>query len=141
MARRTRLKNLAPKPPPKTGRMAFTPRDLELGERIRLRRIELGWSQGDLGAKIGVSFQQIQKYEKGRNHVSIVRLEQIAGVLGTPVSFFYQERNGKQQEVESLLSLDPDVSLRLLRAYAQVKDAEARRKIVGLIEDIVGTMK
>jgi transcriptional regulator with XRE-family HTH domain len=93
--------------------------DIELGKRIRLRRIEQHISQAELGNKIGVSFQQVQKYEKGVNRVGAARLQQIATALDVPVTFFY-DGDGKAREVESLLFLDSSFSLRLLRAYAKI---------------------
>src|SRR5260370_7994166 len=63
--------------------------DIELGKRIRLRRVEQHISQADLGDKLGVSFQQVQKYEKGVNRVGAARLQQIATALDVPLTFFY----------------------------------------------------
>ena len=63
--------------------------DIELGKRIRLRRVEQKISQAELGDKLGVSFQQVQKYEKGVNRVGAARLQQIATALDVPVTFFY----------------------------------------------------
>jgi transcriptional regulator with XRE-family HTH domain len=84
--------------------------DIELGKRIRLRRVEQHISQAELGDKLGVSFQQVQKYEKGVNRVGAARLQQIATALDVPVTFFY-EGDGKAREVESLLFLDSAFSL------------------------------
>jgi transcriptional regulator with XRE-family HTH domain len=64
------------------------PADKKLGEKIRTRRTAAGTSQTELGEVLGVSFQQVQKYEKGVNRVSAVRLEQIAGALGESISYF-----------------------------------------------------
>ena len=94
--------------------------DIELGKRIRLRRVEQKISQAELGDKLGVSFQQVQKYEKGVNRVGAARLQQIATALDVPVTFFY-DGDGKAREVESLLFLDSNFSLRLLRAYTAIK--------------------
>ena len=66
--------------------------DIELGKRIRLRRVEQKISQAELGDKLGVSFQQVQKYEKGVNRVGAARLQTIATALDVPVTFFYDER-------------------------------------------------
>src|SRR5205814_10439088 len=85
--------------------------DIELGKRIRLRRVEQKISQAELGEKLGVSFQQVQKYEKGVNRVGAARLQQIAYALDVPVTFFYDGDN-KAREVESLLFLDSAFSLR-----------------------------
>jgi transcriptional regulator with XRE-family HTH domain len=79
--------------------------DIELGKRIRLRRVEQKISQAELGDKLGVSFQQVQKYEKGVNRVGAARLAAIATALDVPVTFFY-DGDGKAREVESLLFLD-----------------------------------
>jgi transcriptional regulator with XRE-family HTH domain len=114
--------------------------DKDLAQRIRLRRVELMISQAELAAKLGVSFQQIQKYEKGANRVGAARLSQIAETLGVPVSFFYEsgQNNAKQGEVESLLFMDASFSLRLLRAYRSIKDVRLRRRFVTLAEALAG---
>jgi transcriptional regulator with XRE-family HTH domain len=65
-----------------------------MGKRIRLRRVEIGMSQSDLGDELGVSFQQVQKYEKGVNRVGANRLHQIANALKTDVNFFYGDESG-----------------------------------------------
>jgi transcriptional regulator with XRE-family HTH domain len=109
--------------------------DVELGKRIRLRRIEQHISQAELGDQVGVSFQQVQKYEKGVNRVGAARLQQIATALDVPVTFFY-DGDGKAREVESLLFLDSSFSLRLLRAYAGIKDQTIQRQLVTFMESI-----
>jgi len=106
--------------------------DIELGKRIRLRRVEQRISQAELGGQLGVSFQQVQKYEKGVNRVGAARLQQIATALDVPVMFFYDGDN-KAREVESLLFLDSAFSLRLLRAYSRIKDQGVQRQLVTLI--------
>src|SRR5471032_3327802 len=79
--------------------------DIELGKRIRLRRVEQRISQAELGDKLGLSFQQVQKYETGVHHVGAARLQQIATVLDVPVGFLY-DGDGKARESDSLLFLD-----------------------------------
>jgi transcriptional regulator with XRE-family HTH domain len=111
--------------------------DIELGRRIRLRRVEQQISQSELGDKLGVSFQQVQKYEKGVNRVGAARLQQIATALDVPVTFFY-DGDGKTREVDSLLFLDSAFSLRLLRAYSKIKDQTVQRQLVSLMELIAG---
>lgn len=120
------------KPPRAVGK-----HDVELGKRIRLRRVEIGISQDELGQSLGVSFQQIQKYEKGVNRVSTGRITEIARALDVPISFFYSDKDNKEREVESLLFLDSTFSLRLLRAYAKLKSPATQRSIVSMIEAIV----
>ena len=110
--------------------------DIELGKRIRLRRVEQKISQAELGDKLGVSFQQVQKYEKGVNRVGAARLQLIATALDVPVTFFYDDGDGKAREVESLLFLDSAFSLRLLRAYSKIKDQTVQRQLVSLMESI-----
>src|SRR5256886_8599806 len=117
--------------------------DIELGKRIRLRRVEQKMSQETLGDVLGVSFQQVQKYEKGVNRVSAARLQQIATALDVPVTFFYDGDKSKSEaragrEVESLLFLDSAFSLRLLRAYAKIEDQSVQRHFVTLMESVAG---
>ena len=109
--------------------------DVELGKRIRLRRVELKISQSELADQLGVTFQQVQKYEKGVNRVGAARLQLVATALDVPVTFFF-EGDGKSREVESLLFVDSAFSLRLLRAYASVKSQAVQRQFVSLIESI-----
>jgi transcriptional regulator with XRE-family HTH domain len=109
--------------------------EIEMGKKIRLRRVEQRISQSDLGEKLGVSFQQVQKYEKGVNRVGASRLQQIATALDVPVTFFY-DGDGKTKEVESLLFLDSAFSLRLLRAYSKIKDQAVQRQMVSLMEAV-----
>jgi transcriptional regulator with XRE-family HTH domain len=111
--------------------------EIEMGRKIRLRRIEQGISQSDLGARLGVSFQQIQKYEKGVNRVGASRLQQIATALDVPVTFFY-DGDGETKEVESLLFLDGAFGLRLLRAYCRIRDQAVRHQMVSLMEAVAG---
>ena len=130
-------KPLATKPQYHNARK-ITKVDTGMANRLRLRRTELGVSQDELGKALGVSFQQIQKYEKGTNRIGAARLQQIAEVLRVPVTFFY-ESNGKEvREVESMLALDASYGLRLLRAYTSVKDLVVRRHFVSLIESVAG---
>jgi transcriptional regulator with XRE-family HTH domain len=110
--------------------------DIEMGKKIRLRRVEQRISQSDLGEKLGVSFQQVQKYEKGVNRVGASRLQQIATALDVPVTFFYGECDGNTREVESLLFLDSAFSLRLLRAYSNIGNQAVRRQMVSLMEAV-----
>jgi transcriptional regulator with XRE-family HTH domain len=111
--------------------------DKELGQRIRLRRVEQKMSQAELGEKLGVSFQQVQKYEKGVNRIGAARLQQVAKILDVDMSFFY-DTTPRSREVDSLLFIDSGFSLRLLRAYTQIKDQATQRQLVNLMETIAG---
>src|SRR3569832_1926650 len=71
------------------------PVDIHVGSRIRLRRNMLGMSQEKLGENLGITFQQIQKYEKGTNRVGASRLQAIASILGVPVAFFFEDAPGQ----------------------------------------------
>lgn len=107
--------------------------DKELGMRLRLRRVEQKMSQDELGKKLGVSFQQVQKYEKGINRIGAGRLPQIAAALDVPIAFFY-EADKRSREVDSLLFIDSAFSLRLLRAYANIRSQDVQRQMVSLME-------
>jgi transcriptional regulator with XRE-family HTH domain len=117
--------------------------DIEIGKRIRLRRVEQHITESEFADKLGVSLRQLQKYEKGVNRVGASRLQQIATLLDVPVTFFYDEeglgnnaRDGRR-EVESLLFIDSVFRLRLLRAYSKVPQA-LQIRFVSLIESITG---
>jgi transcriptional regulator with XRE-family HTH domain len=120
--------------PPKHPRVGQA--DKDIGQRIRLRRAEVEMSQHALAEELGLSFQQIQKYEMGVNRVNAQRLQQIATVLRVPISFFYGGANAKQQEVESLLALDATLGVRLLRAYASIKSPSLQRSLLMLTEEL-----
>ena len=113
--------------------------DIEMGRRIGLRRVEIGLSQSELGEKLGVSFQQVQKYEKGVNRVGASRLQLIAEALGVDMTFFYEGNSKAEREVDSLLFLDSSFTLRLLRAYSAIKAQAVRRQIVVLIEMVAAS--
>src|SRR6476646_12124434 len=72
------------------------PTDIHVGSRIRMRRNMLGMSQEKLGENLGITFQQIQKYEKGTNRVGASRLQAIASILGVPVAFFFEDAPGQE---------------------------------------------
>jgi transcriptional regulator with XRE-family HTH domain len=114
--------------------------DIEMGRRIRLRRAEKGISQIALAKHLDISFQQVQKYEKGINRVGAARLQQIAEMLGVDISFFY-DGDGTEPAVESLLVLNSVFSLRLLRAYTAVKDQVVQRQLVILVEMIAASQR
>lgn len=113
--------------------------DKKIGEKIRIRRVEMGMAQADLGAVLGVSFQQVQKYEKGTNRVGAGRMEEIAKTLDVPIGYFYgnSDAGRGEKEVQSLLSVDPRFSIRLLRAYTRLNLA-TQRHFVMLMESVAG---
>ena len=113
--------------------------DAEVGRRIRARRLECGFSQSDLARRVGISFQQIQKYEKGVNRVSARRLQRIAGALQVPMKFFYgAELPGLSRFKTSrlfYLLADRD-ALQLVTAFNRVPDRILRRSFVRLIQTL-----
>jgi transcriptional regulator with XRE-family HTH domain len=119
------------------------PVDVEVGHRIRIERLARGLSQTALANQLGVTFQQVQKYEKGVNRVGAGRLTKIAEVLGVPVGSFFSgkevlasepDTDGDQASPLKLLTVSG--AFRLLRAYSEIEDANLRRCIVDLVEQI-----
>lgn len=113
--------------------------DIHVGGRVRLRRSALGLSQDQLGAAIGLSFQQVQKYERGANRIGASRLYEMSKVLQTPISFFFEELGdyGLAEEGNSSYKTDPVMkreTLELMRAYHQILDPKQRKKIVKLVQ-------
>ena len=109
------------------------PVDIHVGSQLRLRRLMCGVTQEALGAYIGVTFQQVQKYENGTNRISASRLYRISELLRTPVSFFF---DGCQGTEASLPGLDiqhlPLESIRHALEFARVEDSEGREAIRSL---------
>jgi transcriptional regulator with XRE-family HTH domain len=118
------------------------PVDVEVGHRIRIERLSRGLSQTALANQLGVTFQQVQKYEKGVNRVGAGRLTKIAEVLGVPVGSFFSGKeilDGEKApagEASPLKLLTVSGAFRLLRAYADIEDSTLRRSIVELVEQI-----
>ena len=116
--------------------------DYHVGPRLRLRRLELGMSQERLAEKLGITFQQIQKYERGTNRIGASRLHDISVALQVPISYFFEGAEGVKpgpiSGVESPLSeaLNDSATVRLLRAFSQIEDASVRQKAVTVIEAI-----
>jgi transcriptional regulator with XRE-family HTH domain len=110
--------------------------DVEVGQRIRARRMAKGMSQTALGEMLGVTFQQVQKYEKGVNRVGAGRLVRVAEALEVPVSFFFGATDGGADTRAILGFLDTSYSLRLLRAFSRIPRAQVQRAVVELVESI-----
>ncbi|MGV1952329.1 helix-turn-helix domain-containing protein [Agrobacterium vitis] len=122
------------------------PIDIHVGSRIRLRRTMLGMSQEKLGESLGITFQQIQKYEKGTNRVGASRLQNISSILNVPVSFFFEDAPGEQivagangfSEAASsnyvVDFLSSSEGLQLNRAFVKINDPKVRRKVVDLVK-------
>src|ERR1041384_2592254 len=111
--------------------------DIEVGQRIRARRMAKGMSQTELGNLLGVTFQQVQKYEKGVNRVGAGRLVRIGEALDVPVSFFFGATDAGSEDTRAILGfLDTSYSLRLLRAFSRLPPGSGQRAVVDLVESI-----
>jgi transcriptional regulator with XRE-family HTH domain len=127
---------------------APNPIDKHVGSRVRMRRMMLGMSQEKLGDALGLTFQQVQKYEKGTNRIGASRLQQISHILQVPVSFFFDGAptlSGRPSAVEEAPSpayvsdfLATSDGLALTKAFVRIKDPKLRRRIVDLVEAIAG---
>ena len=112
-------------------------RDAEIGRMVRAQRQDLRLSQSDLADRIGVTFQQVQKYENGTNRISIGRLARIAEALDVPVSFFFGGTDAGSEDTRAILGfLDTSYSLRLLRAFSRIPPGGVQRAVVDLVESI-----
>jgi len=116
--------------------------DTYVGARLRMRRVMLGMSQGKLGQLLGVTFQQIQKYEKGSNRISASRLRQAAHALEVPVEYFYEgapspAEGGEPPETGTeafdVAFLATTEGFQLNRAFLRIRDPKVRRRIVDLV--------
>ena len=124
------------------------PVDKHVGARVRMRRMMIGMSQERLGDALGITFQQVQKYEKGTNRIGASRLQHIAKTLGVSVGFFFEGAPNLDQTEEGFTenSSPPYVSeflssaegLSLTRAFTKIRDARVRRRIVDLVETLAG---
>ena len=121
------------------------PIDTHVGSRVRMRRLILSMSQEKLADAIGLTFQQVQKYEKGTNRMGSSRLQQIANVLKVPVTFFFEgapgqsKQDGKAQSPAFVFDfLATSDGLALTKAFMRINDAKLRRSIVKTVEVIAG---
>jgi transcriptional regulator with XRE-family HTH domain len=113
--------------------------DRHVGGRVRMRRLMVKMSQGKLGTALNVTFQQVQKYENGTNRISASRLQQIAGILGVSVEFFFDGAPAAPGAIEQaapgcdayLLTTD---GLKLLRAYRVIKEKRIRQRLVEFMQ-------
>jgi len=127
---------------------APNPIDKHVGSRVRMRRMMLGMSQEKLGNNLGLTFQQVQKYEKGTNRIGASRLQQISHILQVPVSFFFEgaPTNVNAARVDGIEEapspayvsdfLATSDGLALTKAFMRISDTKLRRRIVDLVEQI-----
>ena len=127
------------------------PTDTHVGSRVRIRRMTIGKSQSWLADAVGLTFQQIQKYEKGTNRIGSSRLQQFANILEVPISFFFDGAPGTSSRRtasaagSSTAYLSKFVSsedgLALIKAFMKIKDTKLRRGIANLVERIADRYK
>ncbi|WP_426954370.1 helix-turn-helix domain-containing protein [Muricoccus radiodurans] len=132
---------------------AARPIDIHVGSRVRLRRTLLGMSQGALGEALGVTFQQVQKYERGVNRIGASRLFEISQVLDVPISFFFDDMtdrpasqtglrsHGASGMAEQQQGFEDDVmhrreTLELVRAYYRITEPAVRKRILDLTKEL-----
>ena len=125
---------------------APNPIDKHVGSRVRMRRMMLGMSQEKLGDALGLTFQQVQKYEKGTNRIGASRLQQISHILQVPVAFFFEGAPSlnplpdgmKEAPSPAYVSdfLATSEGLALTKAFTRIKEPKLRRRIVDLVEEI-----
>ena len=129
---------------PQTSQKSPHPIDKHVGSRIRMRRALLGMTQQRLADSLSLTFQQVQKYEKGTNRVSASRLQQIATLLGVEVGFFYEgvgQVPGGSSALDRQAALLAEVSsssegVRLINSFARISDPVVRRRLADLAEGI-----
>ena len=122
--------------------------DVHVGGRVRQRRTMLGMSQEKLGEALGLTFQQVQKYERGANRIGASRLHHMSEVLGVPISYFFEDispsftkKRGKAGLAEAQAEYDHDPmakreTLELVRSYYKIKDPKVRRRIFDLTKQL-----
>ncbi len=128
--------------------------DKHVGQALRNRRTLLGLTQQDLALKLGITFQQLQKYENGTNRVSAGRLYEIAGTLGVPVGFFFEEcensaqkpktekgRDQKEGLMEQAGLFESKETLSLLRTFYAIEDADLRQNLLKLTKQLARNLK
>ena len=118
--------------------------DKHVGSRVRMRRMLIGMSQEKLGEALGITFQQVQKYEKGTNRIGASRLHHIGTVLGVDVEFFFEglpsvQGGGKEARVPMIQFLALPDSDRLVQSFVRLPDDAARRKVTDLVELLAGS--
>lgn len=125
------------------------PIDTHVGSRVRLRRTMLGMSQEKLGEALGITFQQVQKYEKGSNRIGASRLQHISDVLNVPVAYFFEDAPGSPAQTGSGMNetgsdyvvdfLSTSEGLQLNRAFVRIADPKVRKRVIDLVRTLAGS--
>lgn len=113
-------------------------RDAEVGRRVRSRRLEQRLSQTELANAVGVTFQQVQKYEKGVNRIGAGRLQRIAEALSVPITFFFSEGKAAAAKDDSSIfgMMQTSGAVRIVKAFHKIKSRKARELLVGMAEEM-----
>jgi transcriptional regulator with XRE-family HTH domain len=119
-------------------RRAPTPADVRFGHKMRASRMILGMSQTELGAALGVTFQQIQKYERGINRVSASTLKKLAATLKVPITYFFNGENGHEHDSRADLTtfLATPEGAALCSAFQRIESKAMRTAVINLVEGI-----
>ena len=141
-----------PSEPSKRGRgRKPNPMDVHVGARVKLRRAMMGMSQEKLGQALGVTFQQVQKYEKGTNRIGAGRMQQISQALNVPIGYFYEDApslganaggaatgmaDGTPQAPFETDFLSSPEGIQLNRAFVRIRNPDVRRQLVALVRTI-----
>jgi transcriptional regulator with XRE-family HTH domain len=117
------------------------PIDIQVGNRVRIRRMLIGMSQERLGDLLGLTFQQVQKYEKGVNRIGAGRLFEVSRILNVPVDFFYevvaaQLAGEEQQGVPVMEFVSSGEGLQLSLAFMKIKDTKVRKRVLDLVKSL-----
>jgi transcriptional regulator with XRE-family HTH domain len=114
--------------------------DIAVGRNVRIWRMAKGLSQAQLARRLGITFQQVQKYEVGGNRIGTGRLVRIAAILGIPIAALFEETTGAKPAGSLLALIDDRRSFRLAHAFATIEDRTARLSIVNLVEKIAAAV-
>jgi transcriptional regulator with XRE-family HTH domain len=117
------------------------PIDVQVGNRVRIRRMLIGMSQERLGDLLGLTFQQVQKYEKGVNRIGAGRLFEMSRILNVPVDFFYEGVNGAQpgtaEEGAPVMEfVSSGEGMQLSLAFMKIKDTKVRKRVLDLVKSL-----
>jgi transcriptional regulator with XRE-family HTH domain len=118
------------------------PVDVQVGNRVRIRRMLIGMSQERLGELLGLTFQQVQKYEKGVNRIGAGRLFDVSRILGVPIDYFYegvataQEGFAEESAPPVMEFVSSGEGLQLSLAFMKIKDAKVRKRVLDLVKSL-----
>jgi transcriptional regulator with XRE-family HTH domain len=118
------------------------PIDIQVGNRVRIRRMLIGMSQERLGDLLGLTFQQVQKYEKGVNRIGAGRLFEVSRILNVPIDFFYEGVNaaqpgaGEAEGAPVMEFVSSGEGLQLSLAFMKIKDTKVRKRVLDLVKSL-----